>query len=275
MINHDMLESAFTVPGTIEPGHHAGSCRIFHAFGEMHAQTMLDLPQQSEREVLKVQATMVSMLGEGSLLLRLESAPELDVFGILPETFEVTGRHVHRLCDAVDAVRAPLIRRFLSDVFSLRAVYYSFWTAPGSQNHHHAFRGGLAEHTLEVAESIVQSPGLSHTERDIGIAYAMTHDLGKIWTYDQENIVASIVGHELAGLAEMHDPLARLERDWPQAGAAMRGLLAGRWRKGGGKPFLSVGKLVNAYDQASAERDRLSGREHEVQGLDTLLIRSV
>jgi len=64
-------------------------------------------------------------------------------------------------------------------------------------------------------------------------------------------------GHELAGLAELHDPVTRLEGDWPHAGAVMRGLVTGHWRKYGGRPFLYVGKLVQAYDQARAERDRV------------------
>ncbi|MCB1569266.1 MAG: hypothetical protein KDI69_10690 [Xanthomonadales bacterium] len=64
-------------------------------------------------------------------------------------------------------------------------------------------------------------------------------------------------GHELADLAEVHDLITQLEGDWSYAGAVMRGLFAGRWRKHGGRPYLSVGKLAQAYDQARAERDRV------------------
>jgi len=50
-------------------------------------------------------------------------------------------------------------------------------------------------------------------------------------------------------------PLDILERTWADAAIALRSLLPGQWKSRGAKPLLAVGKIVQAYDQSSAEQD--------------------
>src|SRR3546814_7913564 len=74
---------------------------------------------------------------------------------------------------------------------------------PASAKHHHARPGGLAVHSLEVAEDLAGHIGLSDTERDLGVAGALLHDIGKVWSYTPDmfpNSANLAMGHELIGL---------------------------------------------------------------------------
>ena len=58
-----------------------------------------------------------------------------------------------------------------------------FALAPGSVKHHHAYTGGLAEHTLEVVDycnNQIASLGLNY---DVIIGAAIVHDWAKIYDY--------------------------------------------------------------------------------------------
>ncbi len=54
--------------------------------------------------------------------------------------------------------------------------------APGAKNVHHAYRGGLLEHTLAVARLVLSiCERYPHLDRDTLVAAAVCHDLGKAW----------------------------------------------------------------------------------------------
>ena len=63
--------------------------------------------------------------------------------------------------DLLQTITAPDLRRFVSDVFTLTPVFHGFWTATAGTKHH-AWPGGLAWHSLEVARDVadvMSSPG--------------------------------------------------------------------------------------------------------------------
>ena len=64
-----------------------------------------------------------------------------------------------------------------------------FARAPGSTKHHHAYTGGLAEHTLEVVEYCNTSAKIAGMELnyDILIGAAIIHDWAKIYDYGLVN----------------------------------------------------------------------------------------
>ena len=159
----------------------------------------------------------------------------------------------------VNEIAAAPLCRFVNDVFSLQEVCFNFWRCPGSLAHHHAYRGGLAEHSVEVAEFLADNGKLGATERDIGIAYALLHDVGKLWSYTEDprsNGPAQKLGHEIVCLDKLSGALSTLEQEWQDASTALRSLLAGLWKRSGNRPLMAVGQVVRAFDQMSAERER-------------------
>lgn len=163
----------------------------------------------------------------------------------------------------MDAIQTPALRHFLSDVYSVAEVYDYYWTCPASQSHHHAYRGGLADHSVEMAENVCDTPRLSVIERDVGMVHALLHDVGKIWCYDENLSHLKPMGHELVGLAKLHAQFEELENHWPDGAVALRSLLSGSWKRKSGMPLMSIRSLVRAFDQTSAER---SMRGHQVEG---------
>ena len=94
---------------------------------------------------------------------------------------------------------------------------------------------------------------------------ALLRDIGKIWCYGEEGFRPfQNLGHELAGLAALNGAFAKLQDQWTDGTIALRSLLAGVWKVKGGRPILAVGKIVQAFDQDSAEQElrRRKGHRH-------------
>ncbi|MFC5490349.1 hypothetical protein ACFPK6_14105 [Dokdonella soli] len=219
---------------------------------------------EDARRVIKAQVASLACAIDGDtpwVVTNIQYAPHTDVFDLIPDALGTDETIVQRLRQVVDRIESRPLFVLLSDAFTLRTVFHFFWTCPASRAHHHAWRGGLASHSIEMAEWVAETPGLSPTDRDIGVAYALLHDLGKLWCYDEaEGERWERLGHELIGLAKLGDALNALDTAWPDGAIAMHSLLSGLWKTKGHKPLLAVGKLVQAYDQTSAEAD-LRGRE--------------
>lgn len=60
--------------------------------------------------------------------------------------------------------------------------YNKFFECPGGVNHH-AYKGGLLSHTLEVINYCEHFLSFKSANRDILITATLWHDLGKIWEY--------------------------------------------------------------------------------------------
>ncbi|MCK9538040.1 TraI domain-containing protein [Dokdonella sp.] len=186
----------------------------------------------------------------------IEFEPEAPVLDLIPEDFGADEEIVSRLRHVVDRIRHEALVRLINDIWKLRRVFHNFWTCPASQAHHHAYRGGLAAHTLEIAERVAETPSLPGSDRDLGIAYALLHDLGKLWCYGEGGFEPEAqLGHDLVTLTRLNPELDGLHRDWPEGAVALRSLISGLWKTKGRKPIMAVGKLVQAYDQMSAEED--------------------
>lgn len=95
--------------------------------------------------------------------------------------------------ELVDEMRDHSISRFLNrELRDHHGRWKLFITAPGARSEnpgHHAFKGGLAYHTLtaaKVAGQIVdhyRSLGMA-IKRDIVVAGVILHDVGKAWSYE-------------------------------------------------------------------------------------------
>jgi 3'-5' exoribonuclease len=72
------------------------------------------------------------------------------------------------------------LKRVLRAVFGDREFLARFRQCPGSQSYHHAFLGGLIEHTVAVAalcDSLAERYG--DCDRDLLVTAALLHDVGK------------------------------------------------------------------------------------------------
>lgn len=91
---------------------------------------------------------------------------------------------------------------FLKDKSFMRL----FLEAPASRTIHHAYIGGLMEHTLNVMRSAAALTKIyPHADRDLMVAGAFLHDIGKI---DEYNFLLSHYEHSEAGRLKGHTLLS-------------------------------------------------------------------
>jgi 3'-5' exoribonuclease len=89
------------------------------------------------------------------------------------------------LRELVHTVHNAHLRRLLEAVFGERsAIWAAFRDAPAAKHYHQAYRHGLLEHCLTVAQAVgaisATFPGI---DRDLAITGALLHDIGKLDVY--------------------------------------------------------------------------------------------
>ena len=102
-----------------------------------------------------------------------------DVSHLLPATSKDVELYKKKFIQLVAQVKRPPIRELLGEVFS-GSRWEQFLRNPAAKRFHHAYIGGLLEHTVDVAETALaitaSMPGI---DRDMVIAGALLHDIGK------------------------------------------------------------------------------------------------
>jgi 3'-5' exoribonuclease len=107
------------------------------------------------------------------------------------------------------------LRRVLRAVFGDKAFLARFGSCPGSQSYHHAYLGGLLEHTVAVASlcrAIAgQYPGI---DGDLLVCAALLHDIGKCDELSCDTSIeytdsGRLVGHVVLGIQRVRECLQR------------------------------------------------------------------
>jgi 3'-5' exoribonuclease len=128
----------------------------------------------------------------------LEAAPvPEDVRPFLPELRPHHGNDKKRFFALVHGIGFPPLRELLRVLFQPHAK--AFYEAYAAERRHHAYRGGLLRHTVEVAEMCQNAcrifPELRH---DLLVCGALLHDFGKLLELDSlGNLTETgvLVGH--------------------------------------------------------------------------------
>lgn len=83
--------------------------------------------------------------------------------------------------DLIGGVEDSNLRQLLFRVFSDPDVAARFRVAPAARSMHHAYRSGLLEHTVSMTTLARRIAGHYQVDRDMVVAGALLHDLGKVW----------------------------------------------------------------------------------------------
>lgn len=111
---------------------------------------------------------------------------EYDPLLLRPPGPDVSGS-VRRFRELWGSVSAPHLAEFLRHVFRPDVVS-SFERATAAKGNHHAYEGGLVEHTVEVAELCEAACRFCpELDRDLLICAALVHDVGKLQEYDNDS----------------------------------------------------------------------------------------
>jgi 3'-5' exoribonuclease len=168
-----------------------------------------------------------------------------------------------RLQTLIDQCETVPLRHFLGTVFSERSFSQAFLTLPASQSHHHAYPGGLAEHSLEVAhllQTVVahEEPAMANLTAVAGLL----HDVGKIALLKENGArtrAGFVLRHDTLTLELLAPALANLDALWPDGATALRYLLT--WQPSGQdrRPLLPAAlalQFADRYSSAHGARER-------------------
>ncbi len=117
--------------------------------------------------------------------LRVVSSDVLDIGDFLPQT----ERDIDELRDELGAIMAKVeeayITKLLDKIFKDTETAEAFYIAPAAKGFHHAYLGGLLEHSVSVAQlALAISTQYPDIDRSLLIAGALLHDIGKIAEFD-------------------------------------------------------------------------------------------
>jgi hypothetical protein len=232
--------------------------RVRHAKGALTAWSWLPLPPPEERAVRKGYAITLQIVRAGpeNLLVAFEQQDLLPLGVLVSETCCPIPGVVRQTTEFVDRLMNPALRRFVSDALLQPVARSNYWRIPASRIYHHAIEGGLAQHCLEIATMVASASGLEDEDRDLGIAYALLHDYGKLAGGQPRGEGMPYVPHEKSGLALLTPLLDRLIAEARGPGLKMRELLGGD-RAPRSSPYpLAIGRVVRAFDQLSCEANK-------------------
>lgn len=94
-----------------------------------------------------------------------------------------------RLESVITSIQQPHLQSLLTTMFD-ESTRRKFMVAPGGREVHHAYVGGLLEHTLEVvtyAQTMLAEQG-SNLNRDLLLTGCILHDIGKLEEYDLRSL---------------------------------------------------------------------------------------
>lgn len=138
----------------------------------------------SSGDYVSVKGTVSEYRGTHQIVVR-EMVPlaqgQVQPADFLPATRQDVDNMLKRLRRVITTVATGPIKTLLEAFFEDETFVQKFKTAPAAKKMHHAFIGGLLEHTLSMAlltERI--APHYIGIDRDLLMAGAILHDIGKI-----------------------------------------------------------------------------------------------
>ncbi|MGB2753602.1 MAG: HD domain-containing protein [Phycisphaerae bacterium] len=130
-----------------------------------------------------------------------------------------------RLKAILDEIERPALKALVEAVWADKTLIENFKRAPAGEKLHHAYLGGLVEHTLSVAEAAVllcrHYPKL---DRDILLVGVLWHDMGKTTELAYEKALGytdsgRLVGHLVQGVRMLDEKIAAVRdagADFPE-----------------------------------------------------------
>lgn len=192
--------------------------------GELPAVLWEDLEgvgeQVREGDLVKVQGVVGMYQGEMQLTiqrLRLARDGEAALEDFLPATEADVRSLMTFLDETIQAFTNEPLRRLLSHIFAGEGFREAFAAAPAAKGLHHAYLGGLLEHTVSVVKlcTTIADHYRGAVDTDLLLASAILHDVGKIfeltWNrgfdYSDEG---RLLGHITQGVVFVEEQIAQI-----------------------------------------------------------------
>lgn len=157
--------------------------------------------------------------------LQIKNFSREDSYAGLEDLFPHTERDVKELKDElvkiVNTVGHPYLSRLLRLFLADEEFMQRLSLCPASVKYHHAYLGGLLEHTVSIAKMAVEAARhYSILDRDLLLTGAIFHDIGKTRELSykggfQYTDQGRLVGHIVTGVLMVEEKASQI-KDFPQ-----------------------------------------------------------
>ena len=137
--------------------------------------------------------------------LRKAKEKEIDLSDFLPTSERDLDSLYEEFKKVVSSVKNRELRKLLELLIADSSLVEGLKKTPGGKLWHHAYVGGLLEHTLKVAQICEKAASMYElVNRDLLITGALAHDIGKISAYSARGFFdytdeGRLVGHIVSG----------------------------------------------------------------------------
>jgi 3'-5' exoribonuclease len=180
--------------------------------------------QIREGDLVKVQGMVGSYQGELQLTiqrLRVARDGEAVLADFLPTTDADVTAMLAVLDETIRGFTNEPLKRLLTRLFEAESFREAFAAAPAAKELHHAYLGGLLEHTVSVVklcDAIAAHYG-GAVDRDLLLASAILHDVGKIYELTWERgfdyaDAGRLLGHITQGVLFVEEHIEQIP-DFP------------------------------------------------------------
>ena len=152
------------------------------------------------------------------IITKLAKTDDYDLSDLISSSTKNEHEMLKRLKEYINLVKDPDLKALLNNIFEDDKILKKFKVSPAGVSVHHAFMGGLLEHTLEVVDLALNiQKHYSIANRDLIIAGALLHDIGKIYElkFDKTGFVytkeGSLIGHIVIAVGMVN-------KFWPKEG---------------------------------------------------------
>ena len=146
---------------------------------------------------------------------------EINARDFLPATERDVDHMAAQLIQISKTVENQHLSRLLAAFFDDKVFVDLFKTAPAAKKMHHAYLGGLLEHTLSIARLIQAIDGhYKGIDRDLLLTGGILHDIGKIYEFSYETHIdysdsGRLLNHIVIGVEMLDTKIATLN-DFPE-----------------------------------------------------------
>ena len=191
------------------------SLEVSDRSGRMPAVFFRPTPEAStvpSGAVVRIEGTVTAYRGVKRIAVdRMRPVDTYDSSELLQASRRDLGEVVDGFKGVAASVKNRSLRKVLKAVFGDEEFFARFIECPGARAHHHAYLGGLIEHTLAVATVCGSlGPLYDRVDTDLLVTVALLHDIGKVDELAYESTVTytdegRLLGHVVLGERRMRE----------------------------------------------------------------------
>ncbi len=151
---------------------------------------------------------------------------DVDPSDFIPATRRDIDKMYERLLKVASSLKSGYLRDLFEAFWADEEFVREFKHAPAAKQMHHAYIGGLLEHTLSMALLVDRiAEHYSGIDRDLLLAGAILHDIGKIKEFEYSSRIdytdqGRLINHIILGI-QMIDEKLRDIKDFPEEKAIL------------------------------------------------------